>query len=145
MPAPWSVPPASASGASGRNWPLADRPLVFVVLGTRPEAIKMLPVIRALQGEPRLAVRVVTTGQHREMVDQILSPFGVVPDHDLDVMRPNQTLNDIVCRVIPLLDRLYVEHQPKVVLVQGDTSSAFAAALAGFHRGVKVGHVEAGL
>jgi len=124
---------------------LADRPLVFVVLGTRPEAIKMLPVIRALQGEPRLAVRVVTTGQHREMVDQILSPFGVVPDHDLDVMRPNQTLNDIVCRVIPLLDRLYVEHQPKVVLVQGDTSSAFAAALAGFHRGVKVGHVEAGL
>jgi UDP-N-acetylglucosamine 2-epimerase (non-hydrolysing) len=124
---------------------LAERPLVFVVLGTRPEAIKMLPVIRALQGEPRLATRVITTGQHREMVDQILSPFGVVPDHDLDVMRPDQTLNDIVCRVIPLLDKLYVDLKPQLVLVQGDTSSAFAAALAAFHRGIKVGHVEAGL
>jgi UDP-N-acetylglucosamine 2-epimerase (non-hydrolysing) len=122
---------------------LAD--LVLIVLGTRPEAIKMLPVIRALSGQPSLAVRVVATGQHREMVDQILGPFGVVPDHDLNIMKPDQTMNDIVCRTIPSLERLYVDLAPRMVLVQGDTTSAFAAALAAFHRRIVVGHVEAGL
>jgi len=78
-------------------------------------------------------------------VDQILGPFGMKPDYDLDIMRPDQTLNEIVCRVIPPLDRLYAELAPKVVLVQGDTTSAFAAALAAFHRRISVGHVEAGL
>ena len=118
---------------------------VLVVLGTRPEAIKMLPVIRSLSAEPSLAVRVVATGQHREMVDQILGPFGVVPDHDLHIMTADQTMNDIVCRTIPALERLYVDLAPKLVLVQGDTTSAFAAALAAFHRRIPVGHVEAGL
>jgi UDP-N-acetylglucosamine 2-epimerase (non-hydrolysing) len=122
---------------------LAD--LVLVVLGTRPEAIKMLPVIRALSAQPSLSARVVATGQHREMVDQILGPFGVVPDHDLNIMKPDQTMNDIVCRTIPSLERLYVDLAPKMVLVQGDTTSAFAAALAAFHRRILVGHVEAGL
>jgi UDP-N-acetylglucosamine 2-epimerase (non-hydrolysing) len=124
---------------------LSDRDLVLVVLGTRPEAIKLLPVIRELSGRSDLAVRVVATGQHRDMVDQILGPFGVKPDHDLGIMRPDQTLNEIVCRVIPPLDHLYAELAPRMVLVQGDTTSAFAAALAAFHRRIPVGHVEAGL
>jgi UDP-N-acetylglucosamine 2-epimerase len=124
---------------------LDERGLVLVVLGTRPEAIKFLPVIRALSAEPRLRLGVVTTGQHREMVDQILGPFGVKPDYDLDIMRPNQSLNDIVCGVIPRLDRLYLDLSPCMVLVQGDTTSAFAAGLAASHRKIPVAHVEAGL
>jgi len=124
---------------------VAERPRVLVILGTRPEAIKLFPVIRALQEEPRLAVTVATTGQHREMVDQILGPFGIAPEHDLDIMRPDQSLNDIVCRVIPLLESLYKEARPSIVLVQGDTTSAFCAGLAAFHRRIMVGHVEAGL
>jgi UDP-N-acetylglucosamine 2-epimerase (non-hydrolysing) len=124
---------------------LADRDLVLIVLGTRPEAIKFLPVIRAFAAEPRLRLGVVTTGQHREMVDQILGPFGVRPDYDLDIMRPDQSLNDIVCGVIPRLERLYLDLAPRMVLVQGDTTSAFAAGLAAFHRRILVGHVEAGL
>jgi len=124
---------------------VADRPRVLVILGTRPEAIKLFPVIRALAAEPRLEVTVATTGQHREMVDQILGPFGITPDHDLDIMRPDQSLNDIVCRVIPLLESLYTDVRPSIVLVQGDTTSAFCAGLAAFHRRILVGHVEAGL
>jgi UDP-N-acetylglucosamine 2-epimerase (non-hydrolysing) len=124
---------------------VADRPRVLVILGTRPEAIKLFPVIRALAAEPRLEVKVATTGQHREMVDQILGPFGIAPDHNLDIMRPDQSLNDIVCRVIPLLESLYTEVRPSIVLVQGDTTSAFCAGLAAFHRRILVGHIEAGL
>jgi len=124
---------------------LGERGLVLVVLGTRPEAIKFLPVIRALSVEPGVRLGVVTTGQHREMVEQILGPFGVKPDHDLDVMRPNQSLNDIVCGVVPRLDRLYLELSPCMVLVQGDTTSAFAAGLAASHRKIPVPNVEAGL
>ncbi len=124
---------------------MAEAAKVLVILGTRPEAIKLFPVIRALVVEPRLKVRVVTTGQHREMVDQILGPFGIVPDHDLDIMRPDQSLNAIVCRVLPLLEALYVQERPRLVLVQGDTTSAFCAGLAAFHRRIAVGHVEAGL
>jgi UDP-N-acetylglucosamine 2-epimerase (non-hydrolysing) len=116
-----------------------------VLLGTRPEAIKLLPVIQALRQETRLAVRVVMTGQHREMVDQILAPFGVIPDYDLDIMRPDQSLNDIVCRILPRLEKLYQDLAPRLVLVQGDTTSAFAAGLAAFHRRIALGHVEAGL
>lgn len=124
---------------------MGERRLVLVVLGTRPEAIKFLPVIRALSVEPRVRLGVVTTGQHREMVEQILGPFGVKPDYDLDIMRPNQSLNDIVCGVIPRLDRLYLDLSPSMVLVQGDTTSAFAAGLAASHRKIPVAHVEAGL
>jgi UDP-N-acetylglucosamine 2-epimerase (non-hydrolysing) len=123
----------------------AADPKVLVILGTRPEAIKLFPVARALQTETRLRTIVVTTGQHREMVDQILGPFGIVPDHDLDIMRPDQTLNAIVCGVIPRLEELYLKERPSLVLVQGDTTSAFCAGLAAFHRRIAVGHVEAGL
>ncbi|HET8948652.1 MAG TPA: UDP-N-acetylglucosamine 2-epimerase (non-hydrolyzing) [Candidatus Polarisedimenticolia bacterium] len=121
------------------------RPVVLVILGTRPEAIKLFPVARALQAEPRLRTRVVTTGQHREMVDQILQPMGIVPDRDLDIMRPDQSLNDIVSRIVPRLEALYDEERPALVLVQGDTTSAFCAGLTAFHRRIAVGHVEAGL
>ena len=120
---------------------MAERDPVLVVLGTRPEAIKFLPVIRAFSSEPRLRLGVVTTGQHREMVEQILGPFGVRPDYDLDIMRPDQSLNDIVCGVVPRLERLYLDLAPRLVLVQGDTTSAFAAGLAAFHRRIAVGHV----
>ena len=121
------------------------RPVVLVILGTRPEAIKLFPVARALQAEPRLRTRVVTTGQHREMVDQILQPMGIVPDSDLDIMRPDQSLNDIVSRIVPRLEALYDQERPALVLVQGDTTSAFCAGLTAFHRRIAVGHVEAGL
>ena len=123
----------------------AGRPVVLVILGTRPEAIKLFPVARALQSEPRLVTRVVTTGQHREMVDQILQPMGIVPDRDLDIMRADQSLNDIVSRIVPRLEELYDEERPALVLVQGDTTSAFCAGLTAFHRRIAVGHVEAGL
>ena len=124
---------------------MADRPRILIVLGTRPEAIKFFPIIKALTADAGLEVVVATTGQHREMVDQILGPFGIAPQHDLDIMRPDQSLNDIVCRVIPLLEDLYRKVEPSIVLVQGDTTSAFAAGLAAFHRRIAVGHVEAGL
>lgn len=124
---------------------MAERPRVLVILGTRPEAVKLFPVIRALRAEPRLEVQVATTGQHREMVDQILGPFGIEPDHDLDIMRPDQSLNAIIQRVMPLLESLYAGIRPALVLVQGDTTSAFCAGLAAFHRRILVGHVEAGL
>jgi len=124
---------------------LAERPLVLVVLGTRPEAIKLFPVVQALAAEPRLRVRLAVTGQHREMVDQILGPFGIAPDDDLDIMRPDQSLNEIVCRVIPRIAELYARDRPALVVVQGDTTSAFAAGLAAFHERIAVAHVEAGL
>jgi UDP-N-acetylglucosamine 2-epimerase (non-hydrolysing) len=117
----------------------------LVVLGTRPEAVKLFPVVRALEADARIRPVVVVTGQHREMVDQILEPFGIRPAADLDIMQPGQSLNGITCRVLPKLERLYAEMTPDVVLVQGDTTSAFCAALAAFHERIPVAHVEAGL
>jgi UDP-N-acetylglucosamine 2-epimerase (non-hydrolysing) len=124
---------------------LAERPLVLVVLGTRPEAIKLFPVVQTLAADTRVRTRLAVTGQHREMVDQILGPFGIAPDDDLDIMRPDQSLNEIVCRVIPRIAELYARHKPALVVVQGDTTSAFAAGLAAFHERIGVAHVEAGL
>lgn len=118
---------------------------VAVVFGTRPEAVKLLPIVRALRGDPRFRASVVVTGQHREMVRDILDPFGLVPDVDLGIMVPGQTLNQVVSRVMPRLDARYDELHPDVVVVQGDTTSAFCAALAAFHRRIPVAHVEAGL
>src|SRR2546428_3652990 len=117
----------------------------LIVLGTRPEAVKLLPVIRLLETDDRFSTRVAVTGQHREMVDQILEPFGVVPRDHLDIMQQGQSLNEIVCRVMPRLNALYSEAGPALVMVQGDTTSAFCAALAAFQLGIKVAHVEAGL
>src|SRR5262245_19866249 len=118
---------------------------IATVFGTRPEAVKLLPVIRRIRQDPRFDLSVVVTGQHREMLREILEPFGIVPDVDLDIMQPGQTLNDIVCRAMPRLDELYAKTQPDWVVVQGDTTSAFCAALAAFDRRIPVAHVEAGL
>jgi UDP-N-acetylglucosamine 2-epimerase (non-hydrolysing) len=118
---------------------------IATVFGTRPEAVKLAPVIRLLARDERFLLRVFVTGQHREMMREILDPFGVHPDVDLEIMQPGQTLNDIVCRAMPRLDELYGRERPDMVLVQGDTTSAFCAALAAFDRHIPVGHVEAGL
>jgi len=120
--------------------------VVLVAFGTRPEAIKMAPVIAALRARaPRIRTRVAVTAQHREMLDQVLLLYGIVPDHDLDIMRPRQTLTQITTRALDRLGRLLDERPPDLVLVQGDTTTTFAAALAAFYRRIPVGHVEAGL
>jgi UDP-N-acetylglucosamine 2-epimerase len=118
---------------------------VAVVFGTRPEAIKLAPVITRLADDVRFSVKVVLTGQHREMVDEIIGPLGIRPDADLSIMRKGQSLTDIVVAALGLLDKLYAQDAPDLVLVQGDTSTAFAAALSAFHRKIAVAHVEAGL
>lgn len=118
----------------------------MVVLGTRPEAIKLAPVIHELRARGE-AVRatVVSTGQHREMLAPMLELFGIQPAHDLDLQRPDQTLEHIVSGVLGGLPALFALEKPDVIVVQGDTSTTFAAALGGFFRDVRVAHVEAGL
>jgi UDP-N-acetylglucosamine 2-epimerase (non-hydrolysing) len=118
---------------------------VFVVLGTRPEAIKLAPVVLALRDDPDLEPVLVSTGQHREMVESALNWFGLEPDADLSVMTPNQTLTQVVARSLTGLDALIGEHRPDALLSQGDTATVLAAGLAAFHRNVPFGHVEAGL
>lgn len=118
---------------------------ISIILGTRPEAIKLAPVILALQGDPRIQVEVVLTGQHREMVDQVMQLFGIQPHVDLDIMQPRQSLTDITERSLRGLEPYLAQTRPDWVLVQGDTSTAFAACLAAFYQRIPVGHVEAGL
>lgn len=118
---------------------------VMLVFGTRPEAIKMCPLVNELKTRENIRVTVCVTGQHRQMLDPVLSAFGVVPDYDLSVMRENQTLSDVTSAVLAGIGRPLDEVRPDVVLVHGDTTSAFAAALACFYRQIPVGHVEAGL
>ena len=118
---------------------------VTVVLGTRPEAIKLVPVIQALRADSAFRTRLLHTGQHRELVDQVLSAFAIEADETLDVMRPGQSLNSMVARLMPQLDVSFERTKPDLVLVQGDTTSAFSAALAAFQRSITVAHVEAGL
>ena len=118
----------------------------MLVFGTRPEAIKMCPLALELKSRPdEFETVVCVTGQHREMLDQVLSVFGVAPDHDLAVMRPGQTLFDITSDVLLKIKAVLEEERPDVVLVHGDTTTSFAAALAAFYLRVPVGHVEAGL
>ena len=118
---------------------------LLVVVGTRPEAIKMAPVIRRLRGEAGATVVLCATAQHREMLDQVFALFGLSPDIDLDLMRPDQTPNALAARVLSGLDDVLAREAPDWLLVQGDTTTAMASALAAFHRRVRVGHVEAGL
>ncbi|MFU8886892.1 MAG: non-hydrolyzing UDP-N-acetylglucosamine 2-epimerase [Cyanobacteriota bacterium] len=120
-------------------------PLVTIVLGTRPEAIKLAPVIRAFQQAADFQTRVVLTGQHREMVSQVMELFGLRADHDLALMAPQQTLTHITCAALQGLQDEFASHPPDLVLVQGDTTTAFASALAAFYAQIPVGHVEAGL
>lgn len=126
---------------------VSDRALrVLVVFGTRPEAIKLSPVILHMQGRPaEFAVVTCATAQHREMLDRVLAAFGVEVDHDLDIMRPNQTLAESTSRMIAALDPVVRREQPDLILVQGDTTTTFCGALSGFYHKVPVGHVEAGL
>lgn len=117
-----------------------------LVFGTRPEAIKLCPVILGIQREPKRFRSVVcVTGQHREMLRQVLKTFGVTPDHDLAVMKPNQTLAGLSARILQGVDRVLAAEKPDLLIVQGDTTTAFVAALAAFYRHVPVAHVEAGL
>jgi UDP-N-acetylglucosamine 2-epimerase (non-hydrolysing) len=122
---------------------------ICVVIGTRPEAIKMAPVIRGLKEQQergwRLDLRVCVTAQHREMLDQVLSLFDIVPDWDLNIMRDGQDLTDITSRVLAGLRGVYQELKPDVVIVHGDTTTTFAAALAAYYQQIPVAHVEAGL
>ncbi len=118
---------------------------VLVVFGTRPEAIKMAPVVAELASRDGFEPIVAVTAQHREMLDQVLELFAITPDHDLDIMVPGQTLTDITVRSLSGLTPLIEQVDPHAVLVQGDTTTTFAAALAAFYHKVPVGHVEAGL
>jgi UDP-N-acetylglucosamine 2-epimerase (non-hydrolysing) len=122
------------------------RKTVAVIFGTRPDTIKLAPVILRLRDEERY-FRVVTiaTAQHRQMLDQVLEVFKIVPDHDLNIMRPRQTLAEITKNTIEALDQVLVQVRPDMVLVQGDTTTTFVGSLAAFYRQIPVGHVEAGL
>jgi len=118
---------------------------VLSIFGTRPEAIKMAPVVKVLEAESDITSVVCVTGQHRAMLDQVLGFFGVRPDYDLDIMVPNQTLNGLTARMLAALEELLAAVKPDRILVHGDTTTAMAASLAAFHRRIPVGHVEAGL
>lgn len=118
---------------------------VLSVFGTRPEAIKMAPVVQSLAATTAVTAQVCVTAQHREMLDQVLDLFGIVPDFDLDVMRPGQTLNGITANVIQGLQPILADCRPDLVLVHGDTTTTLAASLAAYYERIPVGHVEAGL
>ncbi|WP_031433183.1 non-hydrolyzing UDP-N-acetylglucosamine 2-epimerase [Methylomarinum vadi] len=118
---------------------------VLIVFGTRPEAIKMAPVVKALQQDPRFQCKVCVTAQHRDMLDQVLNLFSISPDYDLDIMRQNQGLTGITCAILNGMESILAEFEPHRVLVHGDTSTTFAATLAAYYQKVAVGHVEAGL
>ncbi|MBW4669492.1 MAG: UDP-N-acetylglucosamine 2-epimerase (non-hydrolyzing) [Cyanomargarita calcarea GSE-NOS-MK-12-04C] len=118
---------------------------VCIILGTRPEAIKLAPVIQVFQDSPEFELQVILTGQHREMVEQVISLFNLKASHNLEIMQPKQSLSDITCRSLRGLEGLFQESKPDLVLVQGDTTTAFAATLAAFYQKIPVGHVEAGL
>ena len=118
---------------------------ILCIVGTRPEAIKMAPVIKALQSRPWAELRIIATAQHRELLDQVLALFAITVDRDLNIMRPNQSLAELTSRLISQLDQLFRQEQPQVVLAQGDTTTVMAAALTTFYQRIPFGHVEAGL
>ncbi len=118
---------------------------ICITLGTRPEAIKLAPVILHFQKESRFKTHVILTGQHREMVQQVMNLFGISANRDLDIMQPRQSLTDITCRSLAGLEDIFSDLKPALVIVQGDTTTAFAAALASFYQQIPIAHVEAGL
>lgn len=117
----------------------------MVVFGTRPEAIKMCPLIKELKKRKRFEVIVCVTGQHRQMLDQVLQAFNIIPDYDLEVMTEKQTLFDVTTKIMKKMDNVLNQVKPHIVLVHGDTSTTFATTLSAFYRQIPVGHVEAGL
>jgi len=119
---------------------------VLISLGTRPEGIKLAPVISKIKSNSNFFdCRVCSTGQHKEMIGQVLDFFEIIPDYDLRLMKENQSLNSLTSKLIEKMDKVFSDYNPDVVLVQGDTSTAFFTALAAFYDKIKVGHVEAGL
>lgn len=123
-----------------------DKLKVLAVFGTRPEAIKMAPLVKELEKRSdKITCRVAVTAQHREMLDQVLELFDITPSYDLNIMLPNQTLYEITTRALTGLNEILEAEKPDIVLVHGDTTTTFAAGLAAFYRQIKVGHVEAGL
>ncbi len=123
----------------------ADNKTILLAFGTRPEAIKMAPVVKALQAAPDLNCVVCVTAQHREMLDQVLSFFDITPDYDLDIMQPNQDLHDITARIVVQMRAVLQEVKPDCVLVHGDTTTTSSVSLAAYYQRIPVGHVEAGL
>jgi UDP-N-acetylglucosamine 2-epimerase (non-hydrolysing) len=124
---------------------IAMKKKISVIFGTRPEAIKLAPVVLALKQHPIFDCRVCVTAQHREMLDQVLEVFDIVPDADLNLMKSNQSLAELTSRAIESLDKYMTDEKPDMVLVQGDTTTVFCAALTAFYHRIPVGHVEAGL
>ena len=118
---------------------------ILTVFGTRPEAIKMAPLVHALSGDNRFDAKICVTAQHREMLDQVLELFEIKPDFDLNIMSAGQTLNDVTTSILVGLEPVLEDFKPDVVLVHGDTATTFAASLAAYYQQIKVGHVEAGL
>ncbi|MCA9433931.1 MAG: UDP-N-acetylglucosamine 2-epimerase (non-hydrolyzing), partial [Candidatus Omnitrophica bacterium] len=124
---------------------MSSLPRVLITSGTRPEAIKMAPVVRQLLNCDKLETKICVTAQHREMLDQVLEIAGIVPDHDLDVMKPDQSLDELTARWLVGLGQVMDEVKPDRVIVQGDTATAMCGALAAYYRKLPVDHVEAGL
>lgn len=118
---------------------------ILTVFGTRPEAIKMAPLVHVLSNDDRFDARCCVTAQHREMLDQVLDLFEITPDYDLNIMKPGQSLNDISARILTELKPVLQEFRPDVVLVHGDTATTFSASLAAYYEQISIGHVEAGL
>ncbi|MGL6006813.1 non-hydrolyzing UDP-N-acetylglucosamine 2-epimerase [Aeromonas sobria] len=118
---------------------------VLIVFGTRPEAIKMAPIVKAFQANRKIDIRVCVTGQHREMLDQVLNLFEIEPEYDLNIMRPGQDLTDVTTAILQGLRPVFAEFKPDRILVHGDTATSFAATLAAYYHRIAVGHVEAGL
>ncbi|WP_429041716.1 non-hydrolyzing UDP-N-acetylglucosamine 2-epimerase [Aeromonas veronii] len=124
---------------------MRSRQRVLIVFGTRPEAIKMAPIVKAFKRHQHVETRVCVTGQHREMLDQVLNLFDISPEYDLDIMKPGQNLTDVTTAILQGLDKVFAEFKPTRVLVHGDTATSFAATLAAYYHRIAVGHVEAGL
>ncbi|EGP4837864.1 non-hydrolyzing UDP-N-acetylglucosamine 2-epimerase [Enterococcus faecium] len=118
---------------------------IMTIFGTRPEAIKMAPLIKAIENDERFESIVTVTAQHRQMLDQVMDIFDLKADYDLNIMKDGQTLTDVTSRVIKELDSVLIEAEPDIILVHGDTTTTFAASIAGFYHQIKIGHVEAGL
>jgi UDP-N-acetylglucosamine 2-epimerase (non-hydrolysing) len=118
---------------------------ILIVFGTRPEAIKMAPVIKALKNHNTIQIKICVTAQHREMLDQVLNLFDIVPDYDLNIMKKSQTLTSITTAILYAIEKVLIEFKPNLVLVHGDTTTTFSATLASFYQKISVGHIEAGL
>ena len=121
------------------------KPIILTIFGTRPEAIKMAPLVKEIANSSDLVSKVCVTAQHRQMLDQVLDIFEITPDYDLDIMKDRQTLSGITKLVLEGVEKVLLELKPDMVLVHGDTTTTFAASLAAFYAQISVGHVEAGL